>query len=229
MKARNQNQSGWAIVACMVQAKGSLIACRTAAEGPVDLGFGQAAAAMAESYFRMAAKDAAGDPVEGRQVHISIVFSGLGGPTNPPPPSTYGAGKPAMLMSVLPPTQAKRAGAFACPTASEPDAHCLAHQLYWVVAPEIAVSAPVIRAAGQSSGVSMLNCAVGDKGALVDCSVQGDVTPKGQAALLQLASAFQAPEKTEDKMPTTAGRVIAMFDWAAILKANEVLWPQESR
>jgi hypothetical protein len=218
-EAQSPQRAGWAVVSCRARASGMLEDCKVAAEAPLDLGFGKSAVALAEKYFRLEAKTKSGESVEGGYVHIPIVYQGLGGVAEAAP------GRPSMLVT---PAKERTAGssAFPCPTPENAQTLCLAHQFYWKTQPDIELTAPILRTAGQTTGISILDCLVGNKGKLTDCQVQGDVTPDGKAAILKLATTFEAPDRTQDKTPTiNNGRIAALFDWAAILKANEVLAP----
>jgi len=225
--ARDRRKGGWAVLSCRAAASGRMEACQVAAEAPAGLGFGQAAVQMTQAYFRLAPQTKSGAAVEGGYVHIPVVFRGPSGEASPPP-LTYAPGRPAMLVTPLSSAKTWRSGAFPCPTQAEPEARCLAHEIFWITAPGVDVSAPVLLAAGQTAGVSVLDCAVGDAGALKDCHVQGDVTDGGKAAILKLAATFTAPEEATDKTPATAGRIAAVFDWAAILAADKVLAPLDA-
>jgi hypothetical protein len=226
-EAQSPQRGGWAVVSCRAAASGVLEDCKAAAEAPLGLGFGKSAIALAEKYFRIEAKTKSGESVEGGYVHIPIIFQGLGGSVEAAPVVNYAPGRPAMLIT---PVKGRASGssAFACPTPDDAQARCLAHQFYWKTQPEIDVTAPILRAAGQATGVSVLDCAIGDAGLLKDCQVQGDVTASGKAAILKLAATFEAPDKAQDKTPIISGRIAAVFDWAAILKANEILAPLDA-
>ncbi|EJL34141.1 TonB family protein [Caulobacter sp. AP07] len=225
--ARSQQKGGWAVLSCRVAASGRVEACKIALEAPVGLGFGPAAVKMTEAYFRFAPKTKSGATAEGGYVHIPIIFQGPPGEAAPPL-RTYAAGQPAMLITTLPSSRMSKSGSFPCPKTDKPEALCLAHEFYWKTKSDVDVSAPILRASGQTTGVSVLNCAVGDAGVLKDCQVQGDVTAGGKAAILKLATTFEAPDKAEDKTPITDGRIVAMFDWPTLLKAYEVLAPLDA-
>jgi hypothetical protein len=224
--AQSRQKGGWAILSCRAAASGRMEACKIALEAPVGLGFGAAAVKMTETYFRLAPKTKSGATAAGGYVHIPIVLQGPPGEATPPP-RTYMPGQPAMLITPLPSSGAKPSG-FPCPTENDPQAHCQAHEINWKTKPDVDVSAPILRAGGQTTGVSVLDCAVGDKGVLTDCQVQGDVTPSGRTAILKLATHFEAPDKAQDKTPTNNNRIAAVIDWAAILKADEVLYPLDA-
>lgn len=223
-KAQSPQKGGWAVVSCRAKADGALETCKIAAEAPAGLGFGASAVAMAEKYFKLEPRTKSGDAVDGGYVHIPIVYQGLGGAAEAPPRITYKPARPAMLLTIAEQRDAQR-GTFPCPTPETPQARCVAHEIFWKSEPDLEISAPILRGAGQTTGVSLLDCAVGDSGKLVNCQVQGEVTPGGRAAILELASKLEAPEKAIDKTPTAKGQLVAVFDWAAILKANEVLLP----
>lgn len=221
--ARAQNRGGWAVVSCRALANGGLTACKVAAEAPAGLGFGSAARRMASQYFALKATARDGVPVEGGYVHLPLAFQpGVGGVV---PPLTFAAGQPVLLVTVLSAGQGSPAGAVPCPAADSPRAQCVTHAVSWARRPEVDVAAPVLRAAGQTTGVSTLDCAVGDAGALIDCQAGGDLTPGGRSAILKLAESFRAPPQALDATPTRDGRVMAVFDWATLLKAYEVLAP----
>ena len=222
--ARAQNRGGWAVVSCRALAKGGLTGCKVAIESPADLGFGAAARRMASQAFSLKPNAGGGEPVEGGYVHIPIVFQPSAG--GAVPPQTFAAGQPAMLVTVLPGGRSA-ANAFPCPAQDSPNALCVTHEVSWKARPEADVAAPVLRAAGQTHGVSTLDCAVGDDGGLIACEAGGDLTPGGKAAILKLAQAFRAPSQAMDGTPIRSGRVASVFDWATLLKAYEVLAPLE--
>jgi hypothetical protein len=225
-EARSPQKAGWAVVSCRALASGALEDCKAAAEAPLGLGFGKSAVALAEKYFRLEVKTKSGESVQGGYVHIPIVYQGLGGAVEAAPAISYAPGRPALL--ITPVKERTGSSAFPCPTPDNVQALCLAHQFYWKTQPDIDVTAPILRSAGQTTGISVLDCAVGNKGVLTDCQVQGEVTADGKAAILKLAMTFEAPDRAQDKTPTTDGRIAAVFDWAAILKANEILAPLDT-
>lgn len=222
--ARAQNRGGWAVVSCRALAGGGLADCKTAIEAPAGQGFGAAARRMAGQTFKLKPHGRDGRSVEGGYVHVPVVFQPAAG--GDMPPLTFAAGQPAMLVTVAPRGSAP-ANAFPCPAPEAPDAVCVAHGLTWSSRPQADAAAPVLRAAGQKSGVSTLDCAVGDGGGLVDCQVGGDLTPGGQAAILQLSRAFRAPDQASDGTAIRSGRVASVFDWATLLQAYAVLAPVE--
>lgn len=222
-KAQTAERGGWTVLSCRVDAKGGLKACQVAAESPKGWGFGAAALSLAQ-YFRYAPLTKSGAPIEGGYVTIPII---LHGPTakSQEPPVTYAPARPAQLITPLP-SGSRAAGAFPCATAQDPQARCTANPITWKTAPEAGVSAPILRAAGQTTGVSVLDCIADQAGKLTQCEVQGDVTPGGQAAILKLAALFEAPEKSASGLPVAGGRIAAIVDWATILEADEVLAPR---
>lgn len=222
--ARAQNRGGWAVVSCRALANGGLTGCKVAIEAPADLGFGAAARRMASQTFSLKPSTRGGQSVEGGYVHLPIVFQPVAGGTVPP--QTFAAGQPAMLVKPLSGGQSAP-DAFPCPAPGAPNALCKVHAISWTTRPDADVAAPILRAAGQTRGVSTLDCAVGDEGGLTDCEAGGDLTPSGKTAILKLAQAFKAPPRALDGTATRGERIASVFDWATLLKAYEVLAPAE--
>jgi protein TonB len=61
-------------VQCVVGAGGKPERCRVLDESPAEYGFGEAAVAMAERFFRYPPKDGQGRPTAGRPVMLPIHF-----------------------------------------------------------------------------------------------------------------------------------------------------------
>lgn len=81
--------AGRAVISCRVTAAGILDACKTLAEAPAELGFGDAALSMTP-YFRMRPKVVDGRPVSDGTVRIPIAFKlppPAAPPATPPPRS----------------------------------------------------------------------------------------------------------------------------------------------
>ncbi|MDQ0464227.1 TonB family protein [Caulobacter ginsengisoli] len=73
-RAQRLNIGGRAVIACTVALDGRLVDCKVVSETPPDQDFGPAAVRMS-SQFRMWPKTVDGEPVEGGEVRIPIVFT----------------------------------------------------------------------------------------------------------------------------------------------------------
>jgi TonB family protein len=204
--------SGSVLLRCTATATGGLKDCVVVAEAPNGWGFGEAAVRSA-SMFDLDPRLSDGTSIEGRTVPFPIRFHFEG---VPPPPLNLFPGNLVVLVTPLDTKETEKKSKTAtldCPTRADRQRRCLAHRIEWASRPNKVQSMAMLAAADQGTGLSMLICTVAAKGALTDCAVSGEATPKTKAAILSLVPLFKAPARSTDNVRTLSGHLLVTFNW----------------
>lgn len=211
-EAVTRGQSGYAVVDCAIEAAGKLRDCRVLLDGPEGAGFGQAALSLAD-VFRLEMKTI--EPSTTRWLQ-PIVFA-MPNWTQPRLGLTP-------TDSSLVDLSAKPAdkGAWACPSKDNPQRFCSSHPIRWARQPWLTEILPALTLSDQTTGESVLQCAVSPEGRLVRCATS-NTTPKARAAMLAAANLYVAPKRAEDRTLVGEGPIALLFDWTKLSVVPRVL------
>lgn len=205
-EAVKKGQSGYAVVDCVIEtATGKLRDCRVLLEGPADAGFGSAALLLAD-VFRLEMKTI--DPATSHWVQ-PIVFA----MPNWARPNIHVTPSDASLIDLG--AKSTEKDAWACPSQDNPQRFCSSHPIQWARQPWLTEILPALTLSDQTTGESVLQCAVSPVGRLVRCATS-NATPKARAAMLAAANLYVAPKTAEDRTAVGEGPVALLFDWTSL-------------
>lgn len=208
-------QASRAVTECRVDEAGRLQACAVLAEYPKYSGVGEAALTLMPAY-RMTPTGEDGAPTVGGVVAIPVDFS-VAGQGEATPALAWAPAQEAYLVNRS--AEGAPVGKIVCPTAQEPRRKCYLHALKWQASPDFIQRAALLRKIGRTEGRSLVECAVGAAGALVDCDASADMVAPKKDALLSLIGLLRAPTASLDDQPLSSGRVLIGFDWEVLTRA----------
>ncbi|WP_197026660.1 energy transducer TonB [Caulobacter sp. UNC358MFTsu5.1] len=212
-KAKAENVSGRATIACEITAEGALVDCKAKNESPKGYGFGEAAVSLG-GIFQMKPKTVNGEPVGGGTITIPVVFLA--------PPEQPGIGDMAMVLTrigtqpavVAPSVEAAdtpKAPVIPCPDGT---GMCQGHFFMWLQKPTAKQNKRLVAAAQRSEGTTFAQCTVTTEGLLDGCQFGGDdYTPATEKAMRDAMGLLKAPFKTADGLATASTTVVIMFPW----------------
>lgn len=208
-------QTARAVTECRVDEAGRLQACAVLAEYPKYSGVGEAALTLMPAY-RMKATGEDGALTAGGVVAIPVDFA-VPGQGEASPALAWAPAQEAYLVNRS--AEGVPVGKIVCPTAQEPRRKCYLHALTWQASPDFIQRAALLRKIGRTEGRSLVECAVGPAGALVDCDASADMVAPKKDALLSLVGLLRAPAASLDDQPLSSGRVLIGFDWEVLTRA----------
>jgi TonB family protein len=215
-RAMREGVSGKAILTCAVTAEGLLTACSAVEDKPGGYDFDKAALALSAS-FRMKSATRDGKPVAGGEIIIPIVFQVPEGPAMGPHGMKFGDGTIIVTKLVASKVASldPRAIVFDCPG---DQGRCQGHPIAWAERPDPAVTADILRRAGQVAGLSIASCVIAADGRLNDCEVSGQVTDAAAVAAVKEATGLmRSAAQTVDGAAAAGARVQIPFQWDWLL------------
>lgn len=200
-KAEEERVSGEAWMTCDVTAQGVLQGCVIDRETPKDYGFGDAALALA-AFFLMSPKTIDGQPVEGGEVTVPLIFEY--------PEERLGDG--AMIMTRVGTTGSQNASGQLYPC---PDGYgeCYGHTVTWRAQPDARQTRRMMSKGAPKTGATFAACTTGVDGALLDCIFAGDHSEAAMAVIKPTLASLRAPEKADDGLPTATTTIVVPFIW----------------
>lgn len=212
-KAKAENVSGRATIACEVAVDGALVGCRAKSESPDGYGFGDAAVSLG-GIFRMKPKMVNGEPGGGGTITIPIVFQA------PPEQAEIGdmalvltriGTQPAVVAPSVEAADTPKAPIIPCPDGT---GMCQGHFFMWLQKPTAKQNKRLVAAAQRSEGTTFAECTITTEGLLDGCQFGGDDhTPATEKAMREAVGLLKAPFKTADGLATASTTVVIMFPW----------------
>ncbi|MET3665123.1 hypothetical protein [Caulobacter sp. 1776] len=209
---------GWALLKCHATAKGNLTRCRVIIESPDPGDMGKVALRLAPIFkLKLLTKD--GEPVEGGTVLIPLV---IGSPDVGTPVMSYAPGAPSFTVS---PVVENKVGSkkIQCPVGADKTAICEARPFYWNDTPPLEEIAPIILAAGQTTGISTLYCRLTVAGRFETCQMEGENNPRVLAAVGKTLPGLKSPKRYGSDDAVAPAIVAIVYDWPNLTKAAQAI------